>query len=160
MTMKEFKTDPHPPSELFVDVIYGASGVGSDEMECGWCGRQHFCPDNEYIERDGLDRVEYKAYCEEELRNNPSGVVLNYDCDSVSGRELNGMLFVIGCPCNGLARFEKFIWAERNIIRKYLRQRIDSEFELAEQERTKNILAGIDKKDPKTEWHWLYDNEF
>ena len=36
---KEYRTDPSPPSDMFVDSI--DFGVGSAYMECGWCGREH-----------------------------------------------------------------------------------------------------------------------
>jgi hypothetical protein len=75
---------------------------------------------------------------------------LHWDYDSVLSRELNGIKFVIGCPCNGLSRFEKFIWNERNAIREYLSKRINQEYEWAQQEKTKNVLAGFDDKEKRS----------
>jgi hypothetical protein len=149
MTKKEYKSDPDKPSEMFEDSLEW--GIGSADMECGWCGRLHLCPENDYDPPDyvGLEgdeeacRESFKKYCLEEHKENPEGVILHWDSDSVLGRSLNGINFVIGCPCNGLSRFEKFIWNERNAIRNYLKKRIDYEFQLAEQEKTLNKLAGI-----------------
>lgn len=155
MTKKEYRTDPKPPSDMFLDVISGTNGHGSDEMECGWCGRNHMCPDNEYAERNGHDREEYRLYCEEEKKKDPEGVVLHYDCDSVDGCEFNSINFVLSCPCNGLAKYEIFIWAERDIIRKYLKERVDLEYDRALQELTFNKIIGIKDTDPRLEKFWL-----
>lgn len=141
---KKYKTDERKPSELFMDALDG--GYGSDDMVCDWCRRLHLCPDNEYVERNDMDREQYRQYCMTEKENNPEGVILHYDCDSVMGHTINGIKFVDGCDCNGLSRYEDFIWRERNIIRSYLKKRIELEYNLAEQELTKNKLAGIDKK--------------
>ena len=141
---RTYRTDPDKPSEMFINAMQGF-GVGSDEIECGWCGRYHMAPDNDYDERDDMDRQQYKEYCEEQKKNNPDGVVLHYDCDSISAQEFNGIMFVWGCPCNGLTRYERFIWAERDTIRNYLKVRIEQEHQWAEQELTKNKLAGISK---------------
>ena len=121
---------------MFVNSIN--NGVGSAYMECGWCGREHFFPEADYDPPDygtDDDNVEWRKHCEEEFRANPEGVVLHYDTDSISGKELNGINFVVDCPCNGLHRFESFIWNERGTIRNYLQRRIQQEYEWAEQEK-------------------------
>lgn len=144
---KKYRSEPDAPSELFVDSI--GFGVGSAWMECGWCDREHLCPETSYDPPDygtDDDRTKWREHCEEEYRNNPEGVVLHYDTDGVSGKQLNGINFVVGCPCNGLHRFEKFIWNERDTIREYLKRRINQEYEWAQQEKTKNILAGFEDK--------------
>lgn len=147
---KKYRKDDKKPSDMFVNALSGF-GVGSDHLECGWCGREHYCPDTEYNHYDDEDctaeqsMARYKLFCEEEHAKNPEGVVLHYDCDAISAQELNGIMFVIDCPCNGLHRFENFIWQERDTIRNYLKVRIEQEAEWAEQELTKNKLAGISK---------------
>jgi hypothetical protein len=143
MTSKNrtYRIDPEKPSDMFVNALSGY-GVGSPDLTCGWCGRVHLCPDwSFYQEEDGS----WEKYCKEEYKENPEGVVLHYDCDGISGQEFNGIMFVWGCPCNGLTRYEKFIWNERDTIRNYLKCRIEQEAEWAEQELTKNKLAGISK---------------
>ena len=145
---KNYKDSDERPSDMFINALSGF-GVGSDNIECGWCGREHLCPDTDYSHYDDDDctpeesKVRYREYCEEEFKKNPEGIVLHYDCDSISAQELNGIHFVIGCPCNGLTRFEKFIWAERVTIRHYLKVRIEQEYQWAEEELTLNKLAGI-----------------
>lgn len=153
MSKKTYRKDDDPPSEIFVNALYGY-GVGSSELTCNWCDRLHLCPESESYLGDDDGGLGWKNYCEEEHKNNPEGVVLHYDCDAVSGQTLNNIQFVLGCPCNGLSRYEKFIWAERDTIRRYLKSRIDSEYEFAQQEKTKNKLAGIDATDDKTEEFW------
>lgn len=146
---RTYRTDPEAPSEMFVNALSGY-GVGSDQLECGWCGRMHYCPDTSYdppdyedLDNDEDCRKRFNEYCIEEQRKDPNGVILHYDCDSISAQEMNGIMFVYGCPCNGLTRYEKFIWNERDTIRNYLKVRIEQEAEWAEQELTKNKLAGI-----------------
>ncbi len=147
---KEYRTEEESPSVMFVDsVMNWEMGAGCDEMECGFCGRLHLCPDNRYVERDNDDIEAYQKYCDESKKKNPDGVVLNYDCDSVSSYEFSGLTFVIDCPCNGLSRYERFIWEHRGTIREYLKNRIQQEYDWAQQELTRNKLAGFEDPDKK-----------
>jgi len=141
---KTYRTDEKGPSQMFKDAIYGKSGFGSDELTCDWCGRLHLCPDAEHHIADDDEGLGWSNYCEEEYKANPEGVVLHHGYDAVSGRVFNGTMFVIECPCNGLGRFETFIWSERDTIREYMKVRIDQELEWAEQEKLKNKLANMD----------------
>jgi len=148
--MKEYRRDDKKPSEMFINALSGY-GTGSGHLECGWCGREHLCPDTDYNHYDDDEctaeesKVRYRAYCEEEFKKNPDGIVLHYDCDLLSGQSLNNIIFVVDCPCNGLTRFEEFIWAEKDTIRKYLKVRIEQEYQWAEEQLTLNKLAGISK---------------
>ena len=142
MSKKEYRKDDEKPSDMFVNALSGY-GIGSPEVTCGWCDRDHLCPTADTYARDNDGGEGWQYYCEEEYKNNPEGVVLHWDYDSVSAQEINGILFVIDCPCNGLTRYEKFIWAERDTIRNYLKVRIEQEHQWAQQELTKNKLAGI-----------------
>lgn len=147
---KIYKTDPNPPSEMFMKSL--TNGYGSTDMICGWCDRQHLCPETTHYDDDHESSESYKNYCELEKKNNSDGVVLNYDCDSVLGHYVNGVLFVDECPCNGLYRFEQFIWKDRELIRNYLRDRIQQEWDFIKQEQALNILKGIHDKDPTRGW--------
>jgi hypothetical protein len=131
-----------PPSEMFIDSI-STFGVGSAELECGWCGRLHLCPGSDC----SYDVDNWKSYCDEENKKGPDKVILHYGYDCVSGREINGIVFVLDCPCNGLFRYENFIWENRATIRNYLTARVNQEYEFAEQEKSLNKLAGLE--DPK-----------
>lgn len=137
------KVDFHEePSDMFVDAI--KHGAGSAYIECGYCERQHLCVNSDYGD---TERENWASYCEEAYDACPENTILHYDVDFVRTKELNGISFVIGCPCNGLAKYEKFIWAERDSIRNYLQARINHEFELAQQEKVFNKVAGFDSKE-------------
>lgn len=149
--MKTYRTHDKKPSELFLSSLPGG---GSHHVNCGFCGRDHYCPDsdnlrwNSYSEDEKKEEEEVvKEYLESALREqkeNPNGVIIHYDSDFVMTKDLNGMAFVVECPCNGLAIYEDFIWAERNQIRDFLKKRVDQELAWAEQEKTRNRLAGLD----------------
>jgi len=146
--MKNPKDSDKAPSEMFMNALSGY-GVGSDSLECGWCGRAHLCPDTDYNHYDDDEcsaeesKIRYKEYCEAEHTKNPGNVVLHYDCDGISAQEMNGIMFVLDCPCNGLHRYEAFIWENKDTIRKYLKVRIEQEHRWAEEQLTLNKLAGI-----------------
>lgn len=157
-TKKTYRKDDTAPSQIFLDSLQ--HGHGSDEMECGWCDRWHMCPDNDYAERDDMDREQFKQHCINEHKANPEGVVLHWDTDSVMGYNFNGINFVVSCPCNGLQRYERFIWAEKDSIREYLKRRIDQEYEWWKQQKTKNELQGITPmadKEREEMWWRSYD---
>jgi len=149
--MKIYRTHKQKPSELFLSSL---SGGGSHHVSCGFCGRDHYCPDsdslrcNSYSEDEKKEEEavvrDYLEFALREQKENPDGVIIHYDCDYVSTKDLNGMAFVVDCPCNGLAIYETFIWAERNQIREFLKKRVDQELAWMEQEKTKNKLAGFD----------------
>jgi len=146
--MKNPKDSDTKPSDMFINALSGY-GVGSDNLECGWCGREHLWPDSDYNHYDDDEctaeesKIRYRAYCEEEQKKNPDGIVLHYDCDGISAQEMNGIMFVLDCPCNGLYRYERFIWDHKDTIRNYLKVRIEQEHQWAEEQLTLNKLAGI-----------------
>jgi hypothetical protein len=141
---KKYRIDDIKPSELFLDSLSGY-GIGSTELTCGYCGRLHLCPDAEYYSAGGNaeEGDPHRLYCQEEYEKNTEGVVLHYNCDGVSGHEMNGILFVITCPCNGLGKYENFIWDSKDTIRNYLKVRIEQEHRWADEQLTLNKLAGI-----------------
>lgn len=147
MTKKNPKDTDNKPSAMFLKALDG--GYGSSEMECGWCGRVHLCPTSYSYAQDDDGGEGWKEDCEQRYKENPDNVILYWDYDCVTGHMLNDILFVDECPCNGIARYETFIWAERRTIRNYLKLRIDQEYQWAEEEKTLNVLAGFndDKKE-------------
>ncbi len=143
MTKKrEYRKDDKAPSAMFMRALSGF-GVGSPDLTCGWCDRLHLCPTSQSYQQDEDGGKGWEEDCVEQHKENPDGVVLHWEWDSISGHELNGILFVEDCPCNGLTRYETFIWAEKDIIRRYLKDRIQHEFDLAQQQLTINKLMGI-----------------
>lgn len=142
MSKKEYRTDERKPSDMFVNSLSGG-GIGSSELTCGWCGRLHLCPTADSYSREEDGGKGWEEYCVQQEKENPNGVILHWEWDSIMGHDLNSVFFVDDCPCNGLSRYETFIWAERETIRKYLKVRIEQEHEWAQQELTKNRLMGI-----------------
>lgn len=144
---KKYATNEKKPSDIFLDSLKGG---GSHYMVCGYCGRTHYCPESDNFYHNDGDRVDeedaYKYYLEEALaeqKKDPDGVVIHYNVDCVMTKDLNGMAFVLECPCNGLAKYEDFIWHSKNDIRNYLKNRIEQEFEWAQQQLNINKLMGI-----------------
>ena len=141
---KKYAVNSNKPSEIFLDSL---SGGGSHNIVCQ-CGREHYCPDsgnffNDYSD-DGED--DYKFYLQEALahqKNDPDGVIIHHDVDCVVTKDLHGAAFVLECPCNGLWKYEQFIWDNKNNIRNYLKNRIEQEYVWAQQQLTLNKLAGI-----------------
>jgi hypothetical protein len=59
--------------------------------------------------------------------------------------EVEGRTFVADCDecCKKLARYEDWIWNNRETVRDYLSVRVNQEFKWAEQEKMLNQIAGI-----------------
>ena len=84
----------------------------------------------------GIDHYDKNATTED-IENN---TVETYDYS-----ELDGQTFVYECTgCNErLAKYERFVWANRDNIRRYLSTRINQEKAWADHEVALNKLAGI-----------------
>jgi hypothetical protein len=102
-------------SDMMWDATLGGAGPW---ITCS-CGIEHSVPcdvDGDYDHRDNFEYV-----------------------------HLDGQTFVVGCDgCSKkLAKYENFIWSNRDAIRRYLKIRIDQEKAWADQEALLNTLAGI-----------------
>jgi hypothetical protein len=106
------------PSEYFLRA-FDSHGSGL-RRTCDGCGRQHYCSEAGFDFEEG-ELEELQGRSEKE----PDRCIDHYDC-SVSAIELGGKDYVIDCPCNGIARYEDFIWENRLMISDYLRRRADS----------------------------------
>lgn len=142
--MKKYPIHDKKPSEMFLNSL---SGGGQRSIECG-CGRMHYATlcEDEFVEiNEGEDTYSDYLYREarDHQKNNPDGVIIETEYSSIGYKELNGQLWVDECPCNRLSIYEIFIWADKNSIRKYLKDRIDDEYRLAQEQLTLNVLAGI-----------------
>ena len=124
---------------MFVDALKGG---GSSSIYCN-CGRMHYAPSNLYDSDDEDDYTNMLNDALAEQKKNPDGVVINYEDDFIYCKDIDGKTFVVDCPCNGLTKYENFIWSNRDSIRNYLKVRIAQEALWAEQEVVKNKLAGI-----------------
>ena len=126
---------------MFIDSL---SGSGSSEIYCN-CGRTHYAPSNLYDSDDEDDYMGMLNAALEDQKKDPKGVIINYEDDFIYAKDIDGKTFVVDCPCNGLRKYEDWIWFNRNPIRNYLKVRIEQELKWAEQEMTLNKLAGISK---------------
>ena len=93
-------------------------GGGGPWVHCS-CGKDHSVPCDEDGDYNSEDSFEYI--------------------------ELDGQLFVYECEgCEKkLLKYEFFIWKNRDMIRRYLKTRIDQEKKWADQEHMLNQIAGI-----------------
>lgn len=124
-------------SEMFRDAQDRA--YGSFQVECR-CGISHYAVDSRYAYQYEEDDL-----IPSESDDSAFPVKHHHDCDSIGSFEFIGQIFVDDCEgcMKYLRKYEDFIWAERDIIRNYLKIRIDQEKRWADQEHIKNVLAGI-----------------
>lgn len=98
-------------SDAFVNSL---TGGGATCVTCSYCDREHIAIDSSNI-FDGF----ITSICEtvsdvmENAQKTPDDYVIVREVDFVHFVELDGMTFPDDCPCNGLARYEKFIWDNR-----------------------------------------------
>lgn len=136
---KKYPVNEKKPSKMFVRSLEGG---GSSQADCH-CGRRHYAPGNLRNSCEDDDEQNMINICLEEQKADPDGIIIEYEDDFIYYKELSGSLFVVDCPCNGLRRYEDFIWNNRNPIRDYYKDRVVQEARWAEQELVRNKLAGI-----------------
>lgn len=108
--MAERKDDPVAPS---LEMERAFTSGGGLTMQCV-CGRVHFHGDERAgdWEEGELERLREKS---------------KTDADTISSgasyADCNGQTFVIDCPCNGLRKYEDFLWQHRRQIAGYLSTR-------------------------------------
>lgn len=105
-----------PNKQTASDMMWDAGQGGGGQWAHCSCGKDHTVSDEEF----------------------ENGSIIGYI-------ELGGLLFVHGCDgCSAtLARYENFVWSNRDTIRRYLKTRIDQEKAWADQEKLLNVLADI-----------------
>ena len=135
----KYSISENKPSEMFVSALKGG---GASSVYCN-CGRTHYAPSNLYDSDDEDDYTNMLNDALAEQKKNPDGVIINYEDDFVYAKDIDGRTFVVDCPCNGLTKYETWIWSNRDSIREYLKVRVAQEALWAEQEVVKNKLAGI-----------------
>lgn len=102
------------------------NGGGGPQVECGFCGREHYAIDshlltNHIMDEDEIDR--YLASINHQAATSPDDVILHYDVTYVDYSEIDGQPIVDDCKCNGLRRYENFFWNNRNIFKDYMMHR-------------------------------------
>lgn len=109
---------PAEPSQYFAEAF--GSGIGSPSLECN-CGRTHHAPDSEFIEQSEADGMIAAS------KSNPDKVIVHQGDDAISAAVINGTTIVRVCPCGWLAKFEDYVWNERERILRYYKLRRDAE---------------------------------
>lgn len=137
--MSKYAISDNPPSELFTKSLRGG---GSSSVYCN-CGRTHYAPSNLYNSEDEEDYDTMLNECLREQRADPDGIVIDYENDFVRGYDIDGKTFVDGCPCNGLRKYEDWIWNNKDVIRDYLVLRVNQECEWALEQKSINKLKGF-----------------
>ena len=102
-------------SEIMWDACLGGAGP---YVYCS-CGKEHSLPCDEDGDYNSEDSFEY---------SNLDGLIFVNECD--------------GCK-EKLARYENFIWNNRDNIRRYLKMRIDQEKAWADQEDLLNKMYNV-----------------
>lgn len=91
---------------------------GTTVAICDYCGRCHFESHDLSQYRDGeLER--YRELAERK----PSDYVEHLDDDSIGIGEIAGQLLVIGCPCEGMVKWEAWLWNNSAKISEYFKKR-------------------------------------
>lgn len=114
----------HPVSELFENCVRSA---GSIVITCQLCGRTHFGTEDAGTFEEG----EHEALVAK-AKKSPDKYVQDHSGDMISWGYIDGQQAVIGCPCNGLARYEAFIWQNRRAIIEYLKRRTQDNLKAAQ----------------------------
>ncbi len=120
---------PENTYERLIDMVCDG---GTPMATCGFCGRVHFT-------QQELDPSEYRRF-KQQAETNPEQFIEHDIENSISIGQFEGVIVVHDCRCNRLQRYEEFIWNHREIILRYLKQRIEGE---------KRAAAALDDLLPK-----------
>jgi len=104
-----------PPSDDFMDAVTSGGSIVAD---CELCGRTVFEDD----ERAGDWELGELERLRENADKEPDKYV-GFTDRSVGTGHIDGKQVVTNCLCNGLRRFENFIWSHRHIIADYVAKR-------------------------------------
>ena len=100
-------------------------GWGGTPVATCQCGRIHYTGMGTDMDPGELEKLEAKRKAQ------PEKYIPDPDNDSIGVVTFNGVTHVWNCPCESLARWEEWIWNNRELITRYLRARIDSELKAA-----------------------------
>ncbi len=97
---------------------------GSIVATCA-CGKTYFSGCSE----SNFDTGEYEDLCSRHKKEPDKCIEL--DLSHISVVNFGGNQYVVDCDCDGLAKYEAFIWRRRDEIIEYLKNRIANEYKLA-----------------------------
>jgi len=144
--MKRYKTKPpeilyeNPPSEEFNRAIESFFCHGSCRGHCDICGRE-FLNDDKFWSFDENEVEEFKK----NAKKYPGWYIIT-DYSLPIADNLFGVTTVVGCPCNGIRKFEEILWHYRSLIARYFEGRLQAQEESVKQNRKiVEQCKGIDK---------------
>ena len=108
------------PSELFEGCVNTSASL---RVTCELCGREHFGHGGDYDEGELESLLEKQKSDPDKYREHDDFVQYGY---------IQGKQAVIGCPCNGLYRFEKWILNHKYMIMEFLSGYAKEQFEEAD----------------------------
>ena len=101
-----------PLREIFDDII---EDTQTAVATCELCGR--VCFENKVLQNSNhLEKLKKDA------EETPDKVV---PMDVVRTGMIDGKTVVVNCPCNGLRKYENFIWSHRHMISSYIHARTE-----------------------------------
>lgn len=105
-------------TQEFMDAVCSMGGLLTATCICGMYhyagGEEHWYDDGEWNRLEAA----HKAFPE---------LYRYHDCDSVYVATVNGMNYVVDCPCGRLAGIEELFWRLKNPLLEYYRLRIERE---------------------------------
>lgn len=111
---EELRKNPLKPcSEEFIEAI--REGIGSITGTCEFCGVTYFDGDGHHFNEGEFEGLQKAA------KEHPD-LYVEWD-GGVSLARIDGIQYIVDCPCNGPRRFEDWIWARRSMIARYLKAR-------------------------------------
>ncbi len=135
----KYAVNEKKPSKMFFKTLKSS---GSSSVHCN-CGRTHYAPANLYDSDDENDYQNMIDSALEEQKKDPTGVVIDFDNEFIYAYTLDNKIFVENCPCNGLRKYEEWMWNNRQIFRDYIKSRAAQEAIWANEETVLNKLSGI-----------------
>jgi hypothetical protein len=106
------KYDGPKVSDAFVNSL---SGGGATAINCSYCDREHIAIDSSNIHDEYVCHLdETVPDLEKMAAEDPDSYIIVRDVDCIHYVMINEMAFPDDCPCNGLARYEEFIWDNRD----------------------------------------------
>jgi len=119
----------NPPSEEFMLALEDTFHSGTVMADCDLCGRTTYHHKEYEWAFEGDDDEDEKAFLENAEKYPEWYVCVDY---SIPFGTFDGKQVVIGCPCNGLRKYENLFWRHSYTILKYLKNRTEKDLKDAQ----------------------------
>lgn len=110
-------------SEDFIEAI--RENIGSIRGTCEFCGVTYFDESAGHYDEGELEELKQQEKDQPDLFKEQDG--------GVSFCRIEGLQYIMGCPCNGPRRYEDWIWGNRWMIAEYLKTRATTILKNAEE---------------------------